>query len=128
MLATNSPATPCANNPGTDGTVYDSTSISTRPVLREFPALTFPTHYLRPGETTSVSLSFVVQATGAVDSGSVVVVASGDTRFNEFARAAVLGSTYWPGCRELIAVHSRIERSFTFGLSRVPVDRVRRGP
>ncbi len=98
--------TTCAGHATTDTTVYGVSQLAEQPELRTVP----PAHYSvlpAPGTELRASASFIVNADGHVDSASVRLVDSTGSQFDRDAVQYVRHMTYWPGCRDGVAVRAR---------------------
>ena len=110
------PAPPegCKGTPTADSTIYDAEEASPGPQLRSFRRLEMPTALREAGGKGGVTLAYVVNADGRVDSSNVVVMTVSDSTLIAPARAVVVGSRFWPGCRAGIPVRVQVTQSFGF--------------
>lgn len=104
----------CTGTPTADSTIYDAEETSPGPQLRSFRTLEMPTALRDAGGKGGVTLAYVVNADGRVDSSNVVVMTVSDSALIAPARATVLGSRFWPGCRAGIPVRVQVTQSFGF--------------
>ena len=102
------PAPPegCKGTPTADSTIYDAEEASPGPQLRSFRRLEMPTALREAGGKGGVTLAYVVIAYGRTDSSNSTLIAP--------ARAVVVGSRFWPGCRAGIPVRVQVTQSFGF--------------
>ena len=73
-----------------------------------------PTALREAGGKGGVTLAYVVNADGRTDSSNVVVMNASDSTLIAPARAVVVGSRFWPGCRAGIPVRVQVTQSFGF--------------
>lgn len=73
-----------------------------------------PTALRDAGGKGGVTLAYVVNADGRVESSNVVVMNASDSTLIAPARAVVVGSRFWPGCRGGIPVRVQVTQSFGF--------------
>lgn len=107
------PAQGCKGTPTADSTIYDAEEAAPGPQLRAFGRLEYPTALREAGVNGGVTLAYVVNADGRIDS-SVVAMSASDSAFIAPARATVLASRFWPGCRAGIPVRVQVTQSFRF--------------
>ncbi|MBL0179620.1 MAG: energy transducer TonB [Gemmatimonadetes bacterium] len=108
------PSQGCTGAPTADSTIYDADEASPGPQLRSFRRLEMPTALREAGGKGGVTLAYVVNADGRIDSSNVVVMTVSDSAFIAPARATVLGSRFWPGCRSGVPVRVQVTQSFGF--------------
>lgn len=104
----------CTGVPTADSTIYDAEETSPAPQLRSFRRLEIPTAVREAGGKGGVTLAYVINADGKVDGSNVVVMSVSDSAFIAPARATVLGSRFWPGCRSGVPVRVQVTQSFGF--------------
>ena len=107
-VPTATPPTICAGSVSTDTGVYDITETSEAPSMRLQPVLV-PLAWAKSHHHLHTMLSLVVNANGAVDPASIVVVDSAHTPFDSEAVVLARATTFWPGCRYKDAVRVRIQ-------------------
>ena len=90
------PAPPqgCKGPPTADSTIYDAEETSPGPQLRSFRRLEMPTALRDAGGKGGVTLAYVVNADGRVESSNVVVMNASDSTLIAPARAVVVGSRF----------------------------------
>ena len=109
--------TSCADAPSGDTTVYDSIEVSERAAPRTVPKPAYPEAAKARKMQGRTVITAVVNTDGAVDSASIAVATSGHTILDTEARRLVSLTTFWPACREGVAVRSRIVAPFDFKLT-----------
>ena len=93
-------ATSCAGNPSNiaDTTIYDSTSVSEKPILRTSgPVPTYPPDLMAHGIEGGALFDVVIAVTGVIDSSTLRATA-GRQEFISAAKQTVLGTRFWPAC------------------------------
>jgi TonB family protein len=106
--------TSCASAKSADTTVYDTTQLSERPVPRSIPELVYPEQARKDKLKGLVIVNAVVTTDGAIDPTSVTVAMRAHPVLDAEAERVVLLATFWPGCRDSVAVRSRISIPFDF--------------
>lgn len=101
-------ATSCANISASDASVYDTTQVDERPVVRSTPALQYPAEAAHRRIGGKVMLSAIVNADGRIDSSSVAILHSVDSSLDAEAERFVRGSVLWPACRRGEPVRVRV--------------------
>lgn len=109
--------TSCAAVPGADSTIYDTTQISEQPVPRSVPKLEYPAEARRQRIHGRALVTAVVSPAGVVEPSSVAITMSAHALLDAEARRVVSLATFWPACREGMAVRARIVVPFDFTLS-----------
>jgi TonB family protein len=109
--------TSCASTPGADTTVYDSTQVSERAAPRTVPQPEYPEAARNKKIQGRTVITAVVQADGTVDTASIQVTLSANHLLDAEARRLVSLTTFWPACRDSVAVRSRIVAPFDFTLT-----------
>jgi TonB family protein len=112
--------TPCATTPSADATVYESTQLDKKPVPRSVPPLDYPSEAKSHRIHGRELVSLVVNADGSVERSSVTRVESSDPVLYEAARGIVSQATFWPACRNGVAVRARTSVAFEFQLGTNP--------
>ena len=115
--------TSCASARSADSTIYDSTGVTEGPVPRSAPKLQYPVEARRQRIQGRAVVTMVVSAGGEVEPSSVTVTQSAHPLLDAEARRIVSHATFWPACRNGVAVRARMAIPFAFKLSRdlVPV-------
>ena len=98
--------TSCAGRPSTDTSVYGPSAVSEPPTLRSFMTVGSENQPPDSGQRTRISL--IVNADGRVDPSSARVLDRTNPTFEQDALMAVRQRTYWPACREGMAVRARL--------------------
>ncbi len=111
-------ATSCAGNLAIDATVYDTTQVTERPVLRSSPQIRYPDVALRHHIAGRVVVAAVVSTIGVIDVENVRLVNSVHPVLDAEALAFVNGSSYWPGCLNGKAVRVRLTIPIDFKILR----------
>ena len=106
--------TSCASNKSADTTVYESTQLSEQPVPRSVPEVVYPEEAKKNKSQGRVLVSAVVTADGTVDSASVAVTMRVQPLLDAEAKRVVTLATFWPGCRDKVAVRTRLTFPFDF--------------
>jgi TonB family protein len=106
--------TSCASAKSADTTVYDTTQLSERPVPRSIPELVYPDQARKKKLKGLVVVNAVVTTDGVVDPASVTVAMRAHPVLDAEAERVILLATFWPGCRDSLAVRSRISVPFDF--------------
>ncbi len=106
--------TSCAAAKSADTTAYESTQLSEQPVPRSVPELVYPEEAKEKKIQGRVLVSAVVTADGTVDSASVAVTMRVHKLLDDEARRVVSHATFWPGCRDSLAVRTRLTFPFDF--------------
>jgi TonB family protein len=106
--------TSCASVKSADTTVYDTTQLSERPVPRSVPELVYPDQARKDKLHGQVIVTAVVTTDGAVDPTSLTLTMRAHPLLDAEAERIVLLATFWPGCRDSVAVRSRISVPFDF--------------
>lgn len=116
MLTTRQPAPPCIGRISADTTRHMPVMVDPKPVLHQMPSRIPPREITADSRLHEAVLQFSISATGVVDTSSVEVVTSTDDTTRDFAIAVLLGSSYWPGCRngEAVAVKG-LQQPFRYG-------------
>jgi TonB family protein len=109
--------TACASVRSADSTIYDTTQISERPVARSVPTLEYPPEARRRGIRGRTVVTGVVSPEGNVEPSSVIVTQSAHALLDAEARRIVSLATFWPACRDGVAVRARIAIPIAFTLS-----------
>jgi TonB family protein len=108
--------TPCATTPSADATVYEGAQLDAKPVPRSVPPLDYPSdaesHRIQGREVVSL----VVNADGTVERSSVTRVQSSDPLLFDAVSRIVSQATFWPACRNGVAVRARTSVAFDFQL------------
>ena len=119
-----SPATSCATvfpNP-TDTTVYDSLTVTEKPAMRfSGPMPTYPPELQARRVQGRALFTVVISATGMVEPDDVHAT-SAYQEFIEGAKPTVLGSRFWPACRDGHPVRYRAQLPVTFTIAGVQPD------
>jgi TonB family protein len=108
--------TSCAAVASADSTIYDTTQVAEQPVPRTVPKIEYPAEARRQRIHGQVVVTAVVSPAGVVEPSSVAVIVSADALLSAEARRVVSLATFWPACREGMAVRSRIRVPFEFTL------------
>ena len=111
------PATSCAAAlpDVSDTTIYDSTQVTEKAVLRSRgPAPIYPPDLQMSGVEGGALFSIVISATGVVEPGNVRATGS-RPEFIEGATRTVLGARYWPACvaGRPVRYHTLVPAAFT---------------
>ena len=106
--------TSCDSTRSADTVVYDSAQLSERAAPRSVPEAVYPAYAKKHKVQGRVVVAAIVNADGHVDSTSVEVRAGADSLLDAEARRIVLGTTFWPACRDRVAVRSHIVAPFDF--------------
>jgi len=109
--------TACAGVASHDSTVYDSTQVSERAAPRTVPTPEYPEAAKSRKMQGRTVVTAVVNADGAVDSSSIEIATSGHSALDAEARRLISLTTFWPACRDSVAVRSRIVAPFDFKLT-----------
>jgi TonB family protein len=111
-ISTTHPPTSCAGIPGSDTTIYDTSQVSEKPVLRRYSRVEYP----RDAQSNHIEgrtlLTAVVNTDGRIDTSSVKVVQGDLLSFELAARRAVRNSVFWPGCKGNVAARVRVAIPF----------------
>lgn len=116
----NNRATSCAGLAGTDSSVYDTTQVAERPVIRMAPEVYYPPMQRELLIHGRVMLGLVVGSDGAPETASVEVLRKVDPGLDRAAQRWIEGVTYWPACREGRPVRARITQPVDFCLGGCP--------
>ena len=106
--------TSCAAAKSADTTAYESTQLSEQPVPRSVPELVYPAEAKEKKIQGRVLVSAVVNADGTVDSASVAVTMRVHKLLDDEAQRVVSHATFWPGCRDGLAVRTQLTFPFDF--------------
>lgn len=106
--------TSCASAKSADTTAFESTQLSEQPVPRSVPELVYPEEAKQKKVQGRVLVSAVVTADGTVDSASVAVTMRVHPLLDAEAKRVVSHATFWPGCRDGVAVRTRLTFPFDF--------------
>ena len=98
------------------GDVYGETEVEERPHLISGPSLAYPAPLLLSRISGRVIIEAVIDTTGRVEEGTVRVLESSDTRFNEAAKDYVRTGRFTPGRLAGRAVRVRFEMPVEFKL------------
>ena len=120
----NSP-TSCAPLAATDSTVYDTTQVSERPVIRVAPEVVYPPMERELLIHGRVILGLTIDTDGAPDTVAVQVLRSVDPGIDREALRWIRGVTYWPACREGRPVRVHIAQPVDFCLGGCPREKSR---
>lgn len=116
--------TTCASAPSADSTVYDSTDVAERPVPRSVPVLEYPAAARRERVQGHAAVTAVVNADGTVDSASITRITPSQPSLDAAVRRIVGQTTFWPACRDGVAVRARIAVALDFKLTGDPAGTV----
>ena len=100
--------TSCAGKPSPDSTVYDTSQVSERPIRRSGPMPIYPPSASLERIQGTVVVAVVIERDGTIDPNSVQLVQRADSRLEESATQTVVGTTFWPACRDGFAVRIRV--------------------
>lgn len=109
--------TSCAAVPNADTTIYDTTQVGERPIPRSVPPAEYPAEARRRRIQGRAVVAAVVSPEGSVEPASVTIAQSSNVLLDVEARRIVSHATFWPACREGLAVRTRIAIPFDFKLS-----------
>jgi TonB family protein len=101
-----------------DTAVYTFDNVDVPPAYRSGPAPRYPAALRQAGVTGRVTLSFVVNGKGAVDSTSLAIVSSTNPAFEAPSRIMMLATSFWPGCRGGKPVRTRVQQAIAFDVTR----------
>jgi len=109
--------TACAGTPSADPTVYDSTEVSERAAPRTVAKGEYPEGARSKKIQGRSVVSAVVNTDGAVDTASIAIATSANALLDAEARRVLSQTTFWPACRDGVAVRSRVVVPFDFKLT-----------
>lgn len=109
---------PACSGPAVDGRVFTSDEIDLPPAYRDGPAVRYPAALRQAGVSGRVTLSYIVNGDGSVDSASVAVVSSTNPAFEAPSRIVVAATRFWPGCLRGQPVRTRIQQGIMFDVKR----------
>ena len=121
----NNRSTSCAALAATDSSIYDTTQVAERPVIRIAPEVVYPPMDRELLIHGRVILGLTVDTDGAPDTAAVQVLRSVDPGIDREALRWISGVTYWPACREGRPVRVRIAQPVDFCLGGCPRERSR---
>jgi periplasmic protein TonB len=107
----------CVHVSSADSTIYDTTQVTERPVLRSMPPLEYPAEARRRGIKGRAVVSAVVNPEGKAEPLSLTITTRAHPLLDAEARRIVALATFWPACRDGAAVRARIAMPITFTLS-----------
>lgn len=96
--------------------IVNGDSLRERPVLLQGPPLAYPDSLRSTGVRGRVVVECVIDTTGRVESGSVLIVASSHAAFNSAARSFIAHALFNPGRWKGRAVRSFTQIPVDFGL------------
>jgi TonB family protein len=109
--------TSCAAVPNADTTIYDTTQVGERAIPRSVPTPEYPAEARRRRIQGRAVVTAIVSPEGAVEAPSVTIAQSSNALLDVEARRIVSQATFWPACRDGMAVRTRIAIPFDFKLS-----------
>lgn len=110
--------TSCSGGYNSDTTVYDTTAVTERPIVRYFSQLSYPKDLREQGLQGRVVLAMVINADGSTDQTSIKIVGPAHPQFAAAATRWVQSTTFWPGCRAGRPVRVRVALPVDFKIRR----------
>ncbi len=109
---------PACSGPVVDGRVFTSDEIDLPPAYRDGPAVQYPAALRQAGVKGRVTLAYIINGDGSVDSTSVTVISSTNPAFEEPSRRVAAATRFWPGCLRGQPVRTRVTQGIMFDVRR----------
>lgn len=109
---------PACSGPVVAGRVFTTDEIDLPPAYRDGPAVKYPAALRQAGVNGNVTLAYIVNGDGSVDSTSVEVLSSTNPAFEEPSRRVVTAMRFWPGCLRGQLVRTRVTQGIRFDAKR----------
>lgn len=109
---------PNCSGEASDTTVYTSDEVHASAKILVSPKPRYPADLRKQGVSGRVTLTYIINGTGLVDSASVDVSSATNAGFAASARDAVLGMRFSPACRGTAPVRVRVQQAIIFDVTR----------
>ncbi|SRR6266545_637095 len=117
LHATSEAAAPCLAAAPQDTIVRDTTEVTTKPRLHEYPDLHYPDRARQQHITGRVLLTAIIGTDGKAELTSIRVVRSADYDLDTEAVRFLRAARYWPGCLQEHPVRVRVTLPIDFRIS-----------